>query len=85
MRPKIKNVAGFKDSIYNISLDCTKDSEHETYGRGIFVGLASGLMAVTGCSLDEALRTISEYRTDEVNPHCIPASWEKLAKHAGII
>lgn len=73
---KIKNVATFRDSLYNLTQDCHTDLE---YARGLAVGLVSGLMAM-GYRYEEAIKEVVFTANKDLKLDVFPECWKNEVK-----
>lgn len=80
-----KNIVN--DALYNCSTDCAKNDDQAMYGRGVLVGLVSGLMARNNI-FDDAIKNLSICFSSTspffINKRCIPDCWlETFIKYFG--
>jgi len=80
---KMRNDCMIMDSLYNATIACTDgDAVKQTYGRGVLVGLVSGLMS-NGWSFGAVIKHLADCHTRafwyanerEIDKACVPVSW----------
>ena len=64
------------NSLYNCTTEVTTEAENQTYGRGVFVGVVSTLMAM-GNDFEETIIYVCTFSKPEnpFNYACVPENW----------
>lgn len=81
------------DSLYNCSIDCTKNYTNISYGRGVFVGLVSYHCYRYRTTVIRAMihilaiysksKTITYGKGSKINQQCIPDCWRAFDNRRG--
>lgn len=77
---KIKNLTWLADTMYNCSLDCTRNDENLSYAKGIFVGAIGAIMATYNIRLKEAIN-LARPSFRQLNKNVVPNNWIILMKN----
>ena len=72
---KLKQPTLLKDALYNTNPNSGSSVE---YGRGIIIGVVSGLMSVRGIAFSKAVRIVKENMPARFNRECIPDTWSDI-------
>lgn len=80
MAKTIKNPTWLADTMYNCSLDCTRNDNDLRYAKGIFVGAIGAIMAVYNVPLKEAIN-LARLSFRQLNRNAVPDCWIVLMKN----
>ena len=78
MNIRIKNTSILEHALFETD-QCFSDEE-VAYGKGILVGVVSGISATTGADFKSCLKAIVDHMPFVIDWKCVPESWHTELK-----